>query len=589
MFGQFVHTRVRSPRNRLRHMFCLVISCLMMCQAVADIESDLKQCQALEDDDPAAAVALAQKLISELDVSHDPVPYGHALGCLGWGHATLGENDLAQKQAGTLEILAAGLPVNADSVTLMRRAGSIYHRIGNRISATEAYASAMYRAGETGLKAEQIPLLVNLGVLHSEIREHNRAIANYTMALELMDQLDDRRYEAPVLFNLAVTLDGQGDYEKSLLIYDRVVDLINEHWPVSRVALIYQGLASGHAGVGDYETALGHIEKALEMLEQLDQQGDLMSALTTHASILLHNGRSDLARAQIDRAYDFFIVNANEVGDSGPLSAMVSVYERLGETDRALEALKLARDNDREFQQSFNKQSMAEMEARLRDSQQREELAQLRSHNAETETQLAQASLNRWRWLMSAGFVLVAGTAFLFWQMRMNRRLRRISMRDSLTRLGNRRAINHWLEQHPFPEPPQVRILWLIDLDHFKAVNDSHGHEVGDLLLVEIANCLKSEIDSDRFVGRWGGEEFMLLSDDIPTERIDEYAERLLRKIEDTVIRTDQGQLAVTASIGISVISDENRGGWNNALSEADRALYEAKDSGRSCYVNSIS
>ncbi len=573
-------------------LLCALGSCLLWSDAgaiQASIQAQIDECQKLEDDQPKAAIDLANQLLTAISRELEPLAYAQVLGCLGWSHATNNQPDLARIQANNLERLAGSLNLSAQSIKMLRRAGGIFHRIGDRISAAENYATGMEHAEQLALKSEQIPLLVNLGVLNSEIREHEQAIDNYYRALSLMEEIDDFRYQPPVLFNLAVTLIGQHRYAEGVKVFKQVEAMVNEHWPTSRTAQVYSGLGAAYAGVGDLVLAEDYAHKAYELLNQTDSRSsDYYNSVASLANILAKQEKSQAALVYADQAKNFYTNPVNRediIGGTNPLHGLAGTYERLGELSQAIELFKLANDIDQEMQDSFNQETMVQMQKRLDDSEQREELATLKSQNSENQVKLKEAEHQRRIILILSlcGFVMVVG--FVFWQHHSNRKLKRVSMTDSLTQLGNRRAIWSWLAKHPLPAPPSNRLLWLIDLDKFKQVNDDYDHDVGDHVLQQVAQSLLSLTNDQRFVGRWGGEEFMLISDDIEPEAVESFSEQLLQAIKNTVIEVRGFDKRLTASVGLCKLDAQDKSAWNKALYQADKALYTAKDRGRNCVV----
>ena len=154
---------------------------------------------------------------------------------------------------------------------------------------------------------------------------------------------------------------------------------------------------------------------------------------------------------------------------------------------------------------------------------------------------------------------------------------------DSLTQIGNRRALDDALTEQTqvARDADQPLVLMMLDLDHFKTVNDTYGHAVGDLVLCKMADVLKNNIRSSDACFRAGGEEFVVLAPNTTLEQSREHAERLrsaISAIDFPDIQTRE-PLTVTASIGLA---EYRLGESTDALrSRADAALYEAKRSGR--------
>ena len=125
----------------------------------------------------------------------------------------------------------------------------------------------------------------------------------------------------------------------------------------------------------------------------------------------------------------------------------------------------------------------------------------------------------------------------------------------------------------------------MIDVDHFKTVNDRYGHAVGDEALKSVANiCLKEKRASD-IVGRLGGEEFAIVLPETDLGQARTVAERICRDIAAQQLRTAEVEFHVTVSIGFAAATI-SMSGFEALLSAADQALYQAKSNGRNCTVS---
>ena len=155
---------------------------------------------------------------------------------------------------------------------------------------------------------------------------------------------------------------------------------------------------------------------------------------------------------------------------------------------------------------------------------------------------------------------------------------------DALTSIWNRGAIIELLERElsrARRDGSSVGIL-LADIDHFKKVNDTWGHLVGDEVLSAVTGRLKGEIRSYDAVGRYGGEEFLILLPGCDNAKLTAKAEQLVKIVERSSIETSAGSVPVTISIGGIASGDCPHGELSTLLRAADMALYRAKVSGRS-------
>jgi diguanylate cyclase (GGDEF)-like protein len=160
--------------------------------------------------------------------------------------------------------------------------------------------------------------------------------------------------------------------------------------------------------------------------------------------------------------------------------------------------------------------------------------------------------------------------------------LRTQAMIDPLTQVGNRRAFMDIaikeLARACRSERPLAVVM--IDLDHFKAINDTHGHAVGDHVLAQTARRLSSVLRASDHLARCGGEEFVVLLPECDARNAFTVGERLRREVSRRPIETHVGPISVTASVGVAVVRDGS-GTLATLLERADKALYRAKRSGR--------
>lgn len=121
----------------------------------------------------------------------------------------------------------------------------------------------------------------------------------------------------------------------------------------------------------------------------------------------------------------------------------------------------------------------------------------------------------------------------------------------------------------------------LLDIDHFKAVNDTHGHLCGDMVLKEIAAAIKDSVRPYDTVGRYGGEEFLIVVPKADAQSAVRVAERIRRAIQSRAVATAEAEVRVTASLGVAASTEEKPAVPQILLHAADEALYRAKNNGR--------
>lgn len=163
----------------------------------------------------------------------------------------------------------------------------------------------------------------------------------------------------------------------------------------------------------------------------------------------------------------------------------------------------------------------------------------------------------------------------------LHERIQQLALTDPLTGIHNRRGFKLLASQqikqaqrysHPLT-------LLMLDLDHFKRVNDSYGHQAGDQVLSEIAHRLSEELRAADLLARYGGEEFIILLSNTSKEEGKVTAQRLLERAREAPVTTDAGDIKITISIGLT--SGRDALDLDSLIGEADQALYRAKEAGR--------
>jgi diguanylate cyclase (GGDEF)-like protein len=152
---------------------------------------------------------------------------------------------------------------------------------------------------------------------------------------------------------------------------------------------------------------------------------------------------------------------------------------------------------------------------------------------------------------------------------------------DPLTGIGNRRHIEMHIKAEllMFQEASNPFGLLFIDIDHFKMVNDTYGHEMGDKVLRMIANTLRHSLRTTDTIGRWGGEEFLVLLNNINRNDMESVANKLRSLVSRSRLDGEHEHLSVTISIGATIASKEDT--METLTHRADQLMYESKNTGR--------
>lgn len=204
---------------------------------------------------------------------------------------------------------------------------------------------------------------------------------------------------------------------------------------------------------------------------------------------------------------------------------------------------------------------------------------------------LAEKYLTQFKWLSVLLMLLCGVIALLILRTKrdakalalQHKKLEKISRTDDLTQLYNRRYIHKRLfeEFELYLRQPHTKAsLLMIDLDHFKSINDNYGHASGDLVLQKIACVIDEKSRGTDLCARYGGEEFLLLLRNANAENAFNLAEKIRKSIQSTEVECNGKAINLTASIGVAAFN-EHIEAYHDWIQQADMAMYQSKKNGR--------
>jgi len=343
------------------------------------------------------------------------------------------------------------------------------------------------------------------------------------------------------------------------------------------------------------------LELSQRSLELANASGNGVTAATNKANIgfaQLGLGQIEAGKRLAEEAVEEY-ERAGAVGEIGDL--LVEYGGHLAEAGDYKGAVALF-DRERKLRDQIAAVQREKTERELRESEKRKREIELLNRERglqSVELQNRQLQQRIW-WLLAAVFAVSFGVvATLYRKLRTTNRLLAIknselsfqSSRDPLTALFNRRHFQNFIsegrgesDRRSGAVDKPVQALLLIDLDHFKLINDQFGHAAGDAVLIAVARRLRETLRETDMIVRWGGEEFLVFVPVAPVDRLDEIVTRIMHAVSEEPIQYMGHYIHMTASIGYSPVvlpPDEVSLGWERVLGLVDKALYMAKLHGR--------
>ncbi|MEM9181758.1 MAG: diguanylate cyclase [Pseudomonadota bacterium] len=395
-----------------------------------------------------------------------------------------------------------------------------------------------------------------IGIAHEELGDLQQAYQNYEQALALANHTADRSLQARVLANMGDAMASEGRFDDALKQLERAARQAEQSGENAMLGWIEGARARALAAKGDVEaagewfaSAIAHCHQDKETRSEAEillHFSDYLASLG-HQTQALENLNSALrifravnARSGVGRAHEKLAQLAEEMGDFEAALTHFREYHQV-QTDM-LEELATERVQSMVNQRDLERAQMERAVSHLRNVELAEALKEVEAQKAELE---------------------------------------RLSIRDPLTGTYNRRYLDSCLgKEYNFAERHGTALsLAVLDLDHFKQVNDQYSHTVGDEVLKQLVELLLDRVRTEDVLARFGGEEFVLVMPGTDEAGSVRACEKLRVAVERCSWEALESGLKVTISIGVA----DNQGtcGWSEMMSKADRRLYRAKDAGR--------
>ena len=401
------------------------------------------------------------------------------------------------------------------------------------------------------------------GLAYVALDRNDEGLAAFEAALATAERAGLAGMEGTILGNIADHYLHAHEYAKAEMAARRALVKSQQVNDTSALLMAKANLGFALGGQGKVDAALPYIREVITALRAANSSGDLVNMLDETSRMFESAGRARDALA---------FVREQQAVQKGMLAA---------ERDQAVAALQEKFDADRRQRQ---------IDLLARDNQLKDAVI----GNRRQEQLLIGVT----------AVLLLAAGAFIYLLYRratranaalasLNAQLEFHATRDPLTGLFNRRVFTERMQRRadiPEAERRQQRdggidAITIIDIDHFKAINDRWGHAVGDRALVEVARRLTDAVRGSDIVLRWGGEEFLVFAPGIPADQVDAMVERLLTSVSTTPVDCGDVQVLVRISAGTVPLPlcdlPETQFSWEKAVQLADMALYHAKSHGR--------
>jgi diguanylate cyclase (GGDEF)-like protein len=472
---------------------------------------------------------------------------GNAVIANGYAQAMLDvarRNSDRPREAISLGVAALQAEANADST-----------------GANRLIAQAQHVARADGSAWVQVRVAVLGGLLHFRRQQPEAVQRDYEAALGVANAAGLRRPAMLLRANLADAYIHQGRPGDALAAIDLALPVAKLHHDSRTERLLLHNRALAKLALGRVAEGKAEMAHVLELWQRDTGPGQRQEALREFGDAL---------------------------GKAGDTAGALDLYHRE-------EALTL------EIRAANKAAAEAELRARYDQESQKRRIELLGRDNQLKQAELDNQGITRRLWMFAGAALVLLGVLALMMYLRMrelNRTLvkheallRAHSERDALTGLANRRQFREVMRLRGGDRAFRGALL-MVDVDHFKRVNDHHGHAAGDRVLVEVARRLGAAMRGDDLVARWGGEEFLVFAPNVEGAELDQLAERVRVAMHQAPVVLDNGSsIETTVSIGYAAFplpASHVPVSWEQAVNLADLSLYTAKNQGRNCAVGIV-
>ena len=505
------------------------------------------------------------------------------------------------REFATAESELKGIDVNSihsdtERYRVLSLKGYVLRILGRDEAALPSLEQALDLANKMHDELRTLHAMLALACIYTDSGNLDRSLVLLKSARSLATRMGDEAALVETEERVADIADRRGDRAEERRASMAGLEHAKRSGSSKWVELALLNLGDSYLKTHDFAESLKYSKQAMPIMLQTKHHDHEQFALFNEGLAYIGLGSIKAGEKLAEGAIGAALGGSDLVGAKDLLREYADALEHAGYLMMAIQAYHRYDDISEKFMTSARQRAFLELSAQFDDERKARELELLRRDNELKVSEMRGQRLRQQ--LILAGTLFIAFIcAALVWafarERKVNERLRFSSEHDPLTGLSNRRYFNEHVLAVEGGRPVGGCVL-LADLDHFKRINDTHGHPAGDAVLAAMSQRLSAALrDSDKLV-RWGGEEFLAVLGPMTPAQADMTAERLLQAVRREPVMWNGHMIHCTISIGYASFPMSGSAtdiSLDNAISLVDKALYVAKRRGRdrACLIKVVS
>jgi len=468
--------------------------------------------------------------------------------------------------------LGLTLPCEDDltQAELFETAGDAFFEIENFNYALDHWQNALNIFLSRGKQPRAATILIKIGKLYEATMDYSNAESHFLRAGQLFEEARDSNGVALCSYYAGSMYFNNGDLHRaleSLLKADeRKTESDERHYQIL-IGDVNNKLGEIHSKLFNFEDALKYFFEAMQIYNYLDYPEGIITVMNNIGEVFMKEGLYEEAETFLQDGFEHAKQSSSRLTELKYLINLSELHAQRQHFQEAYSRLIQAYHlRDMIFSQTLSKK-IIDIEARHEIDKKEKELEIYRLKNIDLEK--ANSIIKSQNEELQ--------TAYL--------RMEQLAQTDPLTGLSNRRNIMEKvkLEHYRAQRSNEPFSFLLIDIDHFKVINDTYGHDCGDRVLVSVAGLLTKHLRKIDVISRWGGEEFLVLLPRTGKDGAAKLAEKIRSVIEEVPVASCGNKIFITVTIGVSVY--DRSPSVDQCIKEADEALYQGKKYGRNRVV----